>query len=37
MENTDLAGLSEPLKRWNEVISAGVGNVTAPNCWLVDA
>jgi hypothetical protein len=30
MEITDLAGLSEPLKRLIEVISAGVGNVSKP-------
>lgn len=30
MEITDLAGLSEPLKRLIEVISGGIGNVSKP-------
>ena len=30
MEITDLAGLSEPLKRLIEVISSGIGNVSKP-------
>ena len=30
MEITDLAGLSEPLKRLIEVISSGIGNVYKP-------
>lgn len=30
MDITDLAGLSEPLKRLIEVISSGIGNVSKP-------
>jgi hypothetical protein len=30
MDITDLAGLSEPLKRLIEVVSSGIGNVSKP-------